>query len=280
MLDGIDALVALLRFGTVSEAATRLRLTQSAVSKRLQALAAEVGYPLFERDGRRLRPTPRALELAERARPLVAELRALARPVAAEGPARFSLALADSIASSWGPAVVRRALAGELLELHAHRSVLVIESVRLGRYDIGLCTEAGAAGDLVRAPLCDEPMVLVKPPRGQPLITIEPSSATFRAIAPLVRARHPKLLAAEPVYVESFAAVIQMVRAGFGGGLVPLGLALERLPTGRYRELAGVARPVSLWTRKTVHQLPAFTALAARLAAAARARFQPSAARG
>ena len=38
MLDGIDALIALDQFGTVSEAATRLRLTQSAVSKRIQAL--------------------------------------------------------------------------------------------------------------------------------------------------------------------------------------------------------------------------------------------------
>ena len=34
MWDGIDALIALGKFGTVTEAATRLRPTQSAVSKR------------------------------------------------------------------------------------------------------------------------------------------------------------------------------------------------------------------------------------------------------
>ena len=33
MLEGIDALIALERFGTVSEAAVRLRLTQSAISR-------------------------------------------------------------------------------------------------------------------------------------------------------------------------------------------------------------------------------------------------------
>ena len=38
MLDDIDALAVLAQLGTVSEAAARLRLTQSAVSKRLPAL--------------------------------------------------------------------------------------------------------------------------------------------------------------------------------------------------------------------------------------------------
>src|SRR5215475_8122506 len=134
MIDNLDALVALATFGTASEAAIRLRITQSAVSKRLAALQAEVGVRLVEPDGRRLRLTAAGVELLERARPLVAELRALARPAAAPARPRFTLALADSIAASWGPAAVRRALAalpGARVELHAHRSVLVIESVRL-----------------------------------------------------------------------------------------------------------------------------------------------------
>jgi DNA-binding transcriptional LysR family regulator len=147
MLENIDALVALATCGTVSEAATRLRLTQSAVSKRLQALSAAVGFPLVEPDGRRLRLTAPALEFVERARPLVAELRGLTQPMARPTQASFQLALADSIASSWGPAVVRDAvasLADTRVELHVHRSVLVIESVRLGRYDVGLCTASAA----------------------------------------------------------------------------------------------------------------------------------------
>jgi DNA-binding transcriptional LysR family regulator len=64
--------------------ATRVRLTQSAVSKRLQALQDAVGFQLVERDGRRVRLTARGLEFVQRARPLMAELRALTRPV--EGP--------------------------------------------------------------------------------------------------------------------------------------------------------------------------------------------------
>src|SRR4051812_6459915 len=107
MLERIDALVALETFGTVSEAATRLRLTQSAVSKRILALQREVGFPLVEPEGRRLRLSPRAIDFLARARPLVAELRGLARTTDRESPAgSLSLAMADSIASSWGPAVL------------------------------------------------------------------------------------------------------------------------------------------------------------------------------
>src|SRR5215468_9308894 len=102
MLDGLDALLALRSLGTVSEAAARLRLTQSAVTKRLQALQEEVGFSLVEREGRRLRLTARAVDFLERATPLVAELRGLLRRAAPAQRARFRLAMADSVASSWG----------------------------------------------------------------------------------------------------------------------------------------------------------------------------------
>lgn len=268
MLDGIDALVALETFGTVSEAATRLRLTQSAVSKRIAALQAEVGFRLVEPDGRRLRLTPRAVVFLDRARPLVAELRGLVKPAPFESPAAFSLALADSIASSWGPAAVRKAvsaLRGVRVDLHAHRSVLVIESVRLGRYDVGLCTESPAARDLVQYPVVDEPLVLAlsalgsKLDRKLPLITIEQTSATWRAIHPALRTHHPELVAGELVFVESFGAVLQMLRAGFGNGLLPLGLAMDAKIAGRsLRGLPEVSRRIVLLTRKSLHQEASF----------------------
>jgi DNA-binding transcriptional LysR family regulator len=280
MLDEIDALVALQMFGTVSEAATRLRLTQSAVSKRIQSLQARLGLTLVEPDGRRLRLTAPAIGFLERARPLVAELRGLAQPAARAESCSFSLALADSIASSWGPQVVRRALAGlprVTLALHAHRSILVIESVRLGRYDIGLCTEPPAARDLVHHALADEPLVIVhsrlaaRAKKG-PLLAIEPTSATWRAVHPSLQARHPQLLR-DVIFVESFGAVLEMARAGFGDGLLPLGMT-ARLPRRAFHVLDGVQRHITLLTRKTVNQLPGYTALRQHLTLAAGAHFR------
>ena len=282
-LEGIEALAALAQFGTVSEAATRLRLTQSAVTKRLQALQRAVELPLVHHAGRRLELTEEARVLLDRARPLLADLRALTEPVRSQQTASFSLAMADSIAASWGPAVLARAL-GELrhvqLDLHVHRSVLLIENVRLGRYHIGLSTDAPNQKDLIHYPVISEPMVLITPGRRRakaaatPLITIEPTSMTWRAIEPLVRMHEPHLLARPRLPVETFSAAIQMVKAGFGDGLVPLGLAREmKLPASAVRRLKHVDRHVTLLTRKTVNQAESFKALRAAITAAALRHF-------
>jgi len=268
MLDGIEALIALEKFGTVSEAATRLRLTQSAVSKRIQALQAAIGYPLIEKDGRRVRLTAGAVSFLERARPVVADLRGLATPQHGESTTFFSFGLADSIASSWGPGVVNRilrTLPDVRVALHSHRSVLVIESVRLGRYHLGLSTDYPAAKDLIHYPVLDEPLVLVNSGFGTrsradtPLISIESNSATWRSIEPLLTTSHPELLRRPLVPVESFSATMQMVKAGFGDGLVPLGMVMDSgLKRSAYRVLPDVVRRVSLLTRKTVNQLESF----------------------
>lgn len=286
LLPGIDALIALQRFGTVSEAAVRLRLTQSAVSKRLRALADELGYRLVEPAGRKLRLTPQAVDFLERAGPLVAELRSLKTPREVAGISHFSLAMADSIASSWGPRAMRRALdrsPGIDVDVHAHRSVLVVESVRLGRYHLGLCTDPLAAMDLIHHPIVEEPIALVnarcanRAGRTAALITIEATAASWKAIEPLIRKHHPRLLSRSLRPVESFSAAVQMVKAGFGDGLIPLGLVFENgLDRGCYRELSGVKRPVSLLVRKTVNQLASFTRLREQLSAAARSYFAPA----
>jgi DNA-binding transcriptional LysR family regulator len=279
MLEGIDALIALEQYGTVSEAAIRLRLTQSAVSKRIQSLQRAVRFKLVEPDGRRIRLTAPAIDFLERARPLIADLRGLTSPRTGDAASNFTIALADSIASSWGPAVLGKALkglAGIAVRLHAHRSVLVTESVRLGRYHIGLSTDLPAAKDLIHYPVIDEPLVLVssgfkfktdKRSRGnQPLITIEPSSATWRAIEPQIRERHATLLERPLIPVETFSATMQMVKAGFGDGLMPLGLIIAmKLDARCYREISGLNRHISLITRKTVNQLASFQLLRERL---------------
>jgi hypothetical protein len=85
-----------------------------------------------------------------------------------------------------------------------------------------------------------------------------------------LKQHHPDLLGGRLVPVESFGAVAQMAKAGFGDGLAPLGLVLEMgFPRESYRELAGVERNVVLLTRKTVAQLASFVALRDELTRAA-----------
>ena len=77
MIANLEALAALADLGTMTHAATRLRITQSAVSKRIAALEREVGQPVTEAHGRGVRLTPAGHRLLQRAAP------ALLRPVAA-----------------------------------------------------------------------------------------------------------------------------------------------------------------------------------------------------
>ncbi|MGM9490823.1 LysR family transcriptional regulator [Ideonella sp. YS5] len=77
-LDGhlLQLLVAVHEEGSITRAAERLGVTQSAVSHGLDRLRALVGDPLFVKSGRGIAATEQAGPLAERARRLVEELRA------------------------------------------------------------------------------------------------------------------------------------------------------------------------------------------------------------
>ena len=76
-LDGhlLALLLAVYEEGSITRAAARLGVTQSAVSHLLEKLRAIAGDPLFVRSGRGIVPTARAEVLATRARLLLEELR-------------------------------------------------------------------------------------------------------------------------------------------------------------------------------------------------------------
>lgn len=76
-LDGhlLQLLLAVIEEGSITRAARRLDVTQSAVSHLLDKLRAIVGDPLFVKSGRGIVPTAHAQALAVRARSLLDEMR-------------------------------------------------------------------------------------------------------------------------------------------------------------------------------------------------------------
>jgi DNA-binding transcriptional LysR family regulator len=80
----LTALDMLLAEGSVTGAARRLGLSQSAMSRTLGRLRAATGDPLLVQAGRAMVPTPRAEALRERARALTQEVRTLLSPQPAE----------------------------------------------------------------------------------------------------------------------------------------------------------------------------------------------------
>jgi len=268
MLDGIDALLALEKYGTISEAAVRMRLTQSAVSKRIQALERELDMRLIEPDGRKVKLTSKAYKFINKARPIIIELKNLSLEDDSANLANFALGLSDSIAGSMGPLVINQTLKNFKnikLDLHVHRSLMLIENVLLGKYQMGLCTDSESRKELVSLHLYDEPMVLISCEMGRkfnknlPLITIEENSATWKSIGPKVKNDYQSLTSATQfIHVESFLAVYQMTKVGFGNGLIPLGLSKElKISKNQVKKLK-LTRPISLVTRKTIAQLEIF----------------------
>ncbi len=265
MVEGLEALLALERTGTISEAAAQLRLTQSAVTKRIQSLQNEVKFSLIEPDGRRVRLTARGIALLDKARPLISELKNLKHVQAENEMSQFSIGISDSIAASWGPRLIRLAAKKEKnisLDIHVHRSTLVEENIKLGRYHLGLCVSPEISNQLVYEVISQEPMVLLSnrfdpESDSENLITIETNSATWRAIGSDVM-KHSKLKNKKLIYVESFAAIVQMVQEGFGHGLVPIGVALTMGAPKKSIHLLipNVKREIKLISRKNISLLP------------------------
>lgn len=111
-LNLLFTLDVLLAEGSVARAAQRLRLSPSAMSRALARLRNATGDPLLVRAGRRLVPTPRALELRDRVAPLVQQGEAVLRPVEAFDLKRvvktFTLRTSDGFVENFGPALIRR----------------------------------------------------------------------------------------------------------------------------------------------------------------------------
>lgn len=236
MIDDLHALRALAETGTMARAGVRLRVTASTVSKRIQALEDQLGRPLVEPTGRRVRLTPEAERLLREAEPLLLQLAEVLSPPGI-GPARIRIAASHSLLASWLPAALKAAAAcvPELsLDLRVHRGPAVLEWLRSGELDLAVCAEGDADPALRTEALAREEMVLV-PAAGQPftpagvvpVITIEPHSLTWQALAPRIRRRAAGWgWSVEPAHtIESFPAVVQLARAGFGHGLVPRPLA-------------------------------------------------------
>ena len=78
----LEVFTAVMRAGTVTEAARMLNISQPALSQILRHTEDELGFALFDREKGRLRPTPEALELYPEAERLFGELEGLRRKTA------------------------------------------------------------------------------------------------------------------------------------------------------------------------------------------------------
>ena len=268
MIENLETLVTLSKTGTMMETSTVLKISQSAVSKRIAALERYYERPLIERRGRRVALTHHGMRLVEKVTPLISELRSVFLEDRTLQKGKVIIGVSEAILASWGPrlfAAVQRDLPEVEFTFHAQRSPIVLDRIRSGEYMVGVCTgSADAETDLQSEILRLEPMVIL--PSGlEPIdyrigdelavITIESRSGAWRSIEDDMR----RLKLIRRTSLESFFSVAQMALAGFGHGLVPRGVArtlgvadAQMIPLGG----SGLNRPVRFVARKSMYARP------------------------
>lgn len=130
-LPSLLALEAVDRLKTASAAAAELNLTQSAVSRQLQVLEAQLGVPLILRDRQRLALTPAAQDYVAKVRAALGSLAAASATLRAN-PAggTLSLAILPAFGVHW--------LAPRLADFaRTHPEVTVNLATRLRPFDFG-----------------------------------------------------------------------------------------------------------------------------------------------
>ena len=268
MIENLETLITLSKTGTMMETSTVLKVSQSAVSKRIAVLERYYGRKLIERYGRRVVLTHHGTRLVEKVTPLISELRSVFLEDHTLLRGKIIMGVSEAILASWGPklfAGVQTELPDVEFTFHAQRSPAVLDRLRSGEYMVGICTGSSDADtDLVSEVLRLEPMVII--PSGlTPLdytpgdelgvITIESRSGAWASI----EVDMGRLKIRRTASLESFFSVAQMALAGFGHGLVPEGVARTLgAPAGSLIRLGhlGLNRPVRFVARKSMFSRP------------------------
>ena len=123
----LRALGAVLAHGSLTQAAVRLGTSQPTLSRQIAQLERLIGAPLFERGGRRLRPTAQALALAEPAARMLAAAQAMA--LAAEAASSQAGQLAGTVRLTASEVVSSQVLPGLLVALARQHPEIQIELV-------------------------------------------------------------------------------------------------------------------------------------------------------
>ena len=149
MIDLIRALLIVIEEGSVNRAAVRLRITQPALSRQMQALESEVGGKLLERETSGVKPTGLGHALVKSMRPLVtnydvalADLRRLARGERSELRVGYLFSAAKTLLT---PALarLRKSHPDVKLKLHDMSPREQIDGLRAGELDVAVIGQEG-----------------------------------------------------------------------------------------------------------------------------------------
>ena len=277
----------LARLGTIAAVAEAHTYTPSAVSQQLAALQREAGVALLERAGRRVTLTPTGEALVRHAEVVLAALEAADATLAAargglSGTVRIG-AYPSAVRTVLAPALVALALDHPALDLMVTEldPVAVPNALRDRRLDVALdhdydIVPVDADPALDSTPLLEETVFLALPTemecdlRGDPMHSVRDAewiAGSQGTLCHSVALHACELAGFRPTvrhHADDFTAVLALVAAGQGVGLVPQ-LAVGQPPAGVRLVPLAIRRRTRIAYRKGAGDHPAVAACIAAL---------------
>lgn len=270
--------------GTFRRAATDVGMSQQAVSSRIHAAEATLGYCLVNRTRNGSTLTAQGQLIAEWSSEYLAAAHQLALSVQTLRPkasdvltVAASQTISEQFIPGWISAFRHRSGGGAQLRLTSGNSDFVIEQVRDGTSLVGLIETPEIPADLASATIrIDELVIVVAPTHpwarrkgvvtveelaGEPLITREAGSGTRRTLELALAETQPGLVLQEPAAVLATTSAIRgAVASGIGPAVLSTTTVQEDITRGLLRHVSveglTLSRPfTALW--RTGTPLPA-----------------------
>lgn len=258
LLEGLETLSLLASEGTMAKVASRLYISQSAVSKRIGQLEQRLGKKLIEPDGRQIRLTPQARELLDRVAPSLAEMKGvLADSLTLTDLTPLPIACSETLLAGYLARFMHDYLGRDPhIALSTHHTPVILARVRSGDALLGICAGRLPPGHGLGAELLlEEPFYLVGDDQHEAPSADQRKILTMDLENPSNRyLREPlaQLGLVPAMELDSYLALIELAKAGIGPVLLPAGLlALVGEQGETARPLPGLGRPLHLVYRQS-----------------------------
>lgn len=280
---GIQAFLAIADKGSFRKAASTLHITQTALTRRLQNLEANLGVKLVERTTRSVALTSVGSDFLPRSHRLLAELETTLVEMRESGKAQrgdIAIACIQSVAENYLPRIIHAYSArypDNRIKVLGYLSTGVTEAVLRREAELGIKVASTHDPELVSAPLLQDRFVLIcredHPLANRKRLSwkqLESCPLIFPHVSNTGRTQLDLALGAAKIAlqlkfeVQSFSMALGMVAEGVAAAVVPqVAIRRDAYPNIRVVNLTApvVSRGLVLLSRRNAHLSPAAQAL-------------------
>ncbi|MFX1676719.1 LysR family transcriptional regulator [Paraburkholderia sp. A2WS-5] len=245
MIRELKTLIAVAREGTFAAAGNRIGLTQAAVSAQMQRLEAELGFALFDREGRTARLNARGQQILVQAQEVIRLYGNLSAVTVDPAVAvRVNIGAIASVQRALLPdalAAFRKQCPGASTRVIPGVSMELLNLVDAGEIELAALIRPPFAlqSDMRWTPLAQEPYRLIVPRRmkgsdwmeliaTQPYIRYDRASFGGRQVDRFLR--RMQLPVQDACELDELEAIVKLVENGVGVALVPQTATYTRWP--------------------------------------------------